>query len=45
MNIYILTGYNGDLLDPVLSFSYDEIYAKNESAISCSIGWSPPDVI
>ena len=28
MNIYILTGYNGDLLDPVLSFSYDEIYEK-----------------
>lgn len=26
MNIYILTGYDGDLLDPVLSFSYDEIY-------------------
>lgn len=26
MNIYILTGYDGELLDPVLSFSYDEIF-------------------
>lgn len=32
MNIYILTGYdgNGDLLAPVLSFSYNEIYEKME---------------
>mgnify|MGYP000026110962 CR=1 FL=1 len=30
MYLYVLTGYNGELLDPVLSFSYDQIYKKME---------------
>ena len=30
MKIYVLTGYNGNLLDPILSFSYEEIVKKME---------------
>ena len=30
MYLYVLTGYNGELVDPVLSFSYDQIYKKME---------------